>query len=93
MKSATEYLWFDTKHHREFINITDKVEQLVRKSGIKEGFVLVSAKPSFPQELVTLFGQFAPGYHAKPFRFLPALFVLCGIGSISGNPEIEVGWI
>lgn len=43
MKSATEYLWFDTKHHREFINITDKVEQLVRRSGIKEGFILVSA--------------------------------------------------
>jgi secondary thiamine-phosphate synthase enzyme len=43
MKSATEYLWFDTRHHREFINITDKVEQLVRKSGIREGFVLVSA--------------------------------------------------
>jgi secondary thiamine-phosphate synthase enzyme len=43
MKSATEYLWFDTRHHHEFINITDKVEQLVRKSGIKEGFVLVSA--------------------------------------------------
>ncbi len=43
MKSATEYLWFNTKHHREFINITDKVEQLVKRNGIKEGFVLVSA--------------------------------------------------
>ena len=43
MKSATEYLWFETKQHREFINITDKVEGLVRRSGIAEGFVLVSA--------------------------------------------------
>ena len=43
MKSATEYLWFNTKKHREFINITDKVEDLVRRSGITEGFVLVSA--------------------------------------------------
>jgi secondary thiamine-phosphate synthase enzyme len=43
MKAATEYLWFSTEHHREFINITDKVEELVKDSGIKEGFVLVSA--------------------------------------------------
>ena len=43
MKSVTEYLWFDTKKHREFINITDKVEEVVRKGNIQEGFVLVSA--------------------------------------------------
>ena len=43
MKSATEYLWFNTEHHREFINITDKVEQFVHGSGIEEGLVLVSA--------------------------------------------------
>jgi secondary thiamine-phosphate synthase enzyme len=43
MKSATEYLWFNTEQHREFINITEKVEQLVKSSGIKEGFVLISA--------------------------------------------------
>ena len=43
MKTATEYLWFNTKRHREFINITDKVEDVVKRSGIKEGLVLVSA--------------------------------------------------
>ena len=43
MKSATEYIWFNTGKHREFINITDRVEDLVRRSGITEGFVLVSA--------------------------------------------------
>lgn len=43
MKSATEYLWFITKNHREYINITSEVEKVVAKSGIKEGFVLVSA--------------------------------------------------
>ncbi len=43
MKSVTEYLWFTTQRRREFINITDKVKQLVEKSGIKEGFILVSA--------------------------------------------------
>lgn len=43
MKTATDYLWFNTEHHREFINITDRVERLVKNSGIKEGFALVSA--------------------------------------------------
>jgi secondary thiamine-phosphate synthase enzyme len=43
MKSATEYVWFNTSKHREFINITDRVEELVQRSGIAEGFVLVSA--------------------------------------------------
>jgi len=43
MKSTTDYLWFNTERHREFINITDKVEDLVERSGIAEGFVLVSA--------------------------------------------------
>lgn len=43
MKYATEYLWFNTKRQREYINITDTVEQIVQKSGIQEGMVLVSA--------------------------------------------------
>lgn len=43
MKFATEYLWFNTKNHREYINITDTVEGIVQKSGVKEGMVLVSA--------------------------------------------------
>ena len=43
MKSVTEYLWFDTVKHREFINITDKVERVLQKSRIKEGMILVSA--------------------------------------------------
>jgi secondary thiamine-phosphate synthase enzyme len=43
MKSATEYMWFNTSKHREFINITDSVEDLVKRSGIDEGLVLVSA--------------------------------------------------
>lgn len=43
MKFATEYLWFNTKKHREYINITGEVEAVVRKSGVTEGMVLVSA--------------------------------------------------
>ena len=43
MKSKTEYLTFDTRKHREYVNITDRVTEVVAESGIKEGMVLVSA--------------------------------------------------
>jgi len=43
MKSHTEYLWFQTKKSREFVNITDKAEEALVKSRIKEGMMLVSA--------------------------------------------------
>jgi secondary thiamine-phosphate synthase enzyme len=43
VKSYTEYLWFQTKKSREFINITDKAEEALEKSRIKEGMMLVSA--------------------------------------------------
>lgn len=43
MKTATDYLWFNTKRHREYVNITGAVEEVVARSGIREGMVLVSA--------------------------------------------------
>lgn len=43
MRTMTEYLWFNTKSHREYINMTQQVADVVAKSGIKEGMVLVSA--------------------------------------------------
>lgn len=43
MKSHTEYLTFHVEKRRDYINITSKVENLVRESGIKEGFCLVNA--------------------------------------------------
>lgn len=43
MKSHTEYLTFQTSKREEFVLITDRVEQSVRTSGVKEGMVLVSA--------------------------------------------------
>ncbi len=44
MKSHTEYLWFETQQHREYIRITDKVAAAVHKADIREGMVLVSAQ-------------------------------------------------
>lgn len=43
MKFHTEYLWFYTKKRREYINITGDVEAALKKSGISEGMILVSA--------------------------------------------------
>ncbi|MEK6566452.1 MAG: secondary thiamine-phosphate synthase enzyme YjbQ [Bacteroidota bacterium] len=43
MKAYTEYLWFNTKKHREYVNITGDVERILQKSGVKEGMILVSA--------------------------------------------------
>ncbi len=43
MKAQTEYLWMNTPTKRAFVNITPQVEETVRKSGVKEGLVLVNA--------------------------------------------------
>ncbi|MGA9364264.1 MAG: secondary thiamine-phosphate synthase enzyme YjbQ [Bacteroidota bacterium] len=43
MKFHTEYLTFNTKQHREYINITEDVSAVVGRSKISEGMVLVSA--------------------------------------------------
>jgi len=39
----TDYLWFNTKKRQEFVRITDNVADVVKKSGAKDGMVLVSA--------------------------------------------------
>lgn len=43
MKSLTEYLWFNTPKRHDLVNVTDQIEALVKKSGVREGFCLVSA--------------------------------------------------
>ena len=42
MKSYTDYLYFNTAKKQEFINITDQVEEALRKSGVREGLCLVN---------------------------------------------------
>ena len=39
----TDYLFFNTKKRQEFIRITDEIAEVVTKSGVKDGTVLVSA--------------------------------------------------
>ena len=43
MKVHTEYLWFNTAKHREYVNITGDVERILQKSAMSEGMILVSA--------------------------------------------------
>jgi secondary thiamine-phosphate synthase enzyme len=43
MKSRTEYLTFHLPARMAFENITPRVEEIVKKSGVQEGLVLVNA--------------------------------------------------
>ncbi len=42
MKSYTEYLVFETKKRKEMVHITDIVERIVAKSGVRDGLCFVS---------------------------------------------------
>jgi secondary thiamine-phosphate synthase enzyme len=80
MRSLTEHLWFSTAKRREFINITGKVEDLVKKSGIKEGLCLVNAmhitasvfinddEPGLHQDLETWLQKLAPHEPIAQYR-------------------------
>jgi thiamine phosphate synthase YjbQ (UPF0047 family) len=43
MRSHTRYLTFQTPERRQFVRITDEVQQAVDEAGVDEGMVLVSA--------------------------------------------------
>lgn len=43
MKSFTEHLVLNTQKRYDFVNITDKVQSAISKSGVKEGLCLVNS--------------------------------------------------
>jgi secondary thiamine-phosphate synthase enzyme len=43
MHVFTDYLWFQTRKRQEFVRITDEIAEIVRRSGVQDGTVLVSA--------------------------------------------------
>jgi len=43
MRFHTEYFTFRTPQHRQYLNITARVEEEVSRSGVRDGMVLVSA--------------------------------------------------
>jgi len=78
MKVTTEYLWFNTRHRKEYVHITPQVAEVVQRSGIQEGMALVSAmhitagvyvndnEPGLIQDIDTWLEELAPArpdYH------------------------------
>jgi secondary thiamine-phosphate synthase enzyme len=43
MKTHTEYLTINSNKQKEIINITHKIEEAIKKSGVKEGICLVNS--------------------------------------------------
>lgn len=43
IRAHTKYLWFETKNRREIVRITDDIQNFLDESGLKDGFILVSA--------------------------------------------------
>lgn len=39
---ATEYLWFETSTRRDYVDITDRIEAFVGRSGIQHGLCLAN---------------------------------------------------
>lgn len=70
MKSFTEYLWFNTKTKRAYINITPQVEEIIKKSAIKEGFCLVNAMHITASVFVN---DDEPGLHSDIDKWLEKL--------------------
>jgi secondary thiamine-phosphate synthase enzyme len=70
MRFYTEYLTFKTLKHRDYINITDRVETVLHKSGIREGMILVSAMHITAGVWVN---DDEPGIHADALEWLDKL--------------------
>ena len=43
LRTRTDYLWFETTEPKALVNITDRLAEIVAKSGVSEGMCLVSA--------------------------------------------------
>jgi len=43
VKAHTKYLEFNTSTHREYVDITEEVRDILGDSGVREGLLLVSA--------------------------------------------------
>lgn len=70
MKSLTEHLWFEIPGRRGFENITGTVAELVARSGVKEGLVLVNAMHITASVFVN---DDEPGLHRDFERWLDRL--------------------
>jgi secondary thiamine-phosphate synthase enzyme len=70
MKSRTEYLSFEIPQRLGFLNITDRVAEIVRGSGVQEGLVLVNAMHITASVFIN---DDEPGLHGDYARWLETL--------------------
>lgn len=70
MKSLTQHLWFEIPCRRGFENITGTVAELVAKSGVQEGIVLVNAMHITASVFIN---DDEPGLHRDFERWLEGL--------------------
>ena len=70
MKSLTEYLTFTVPKRMDFVNITSQVAQIVKRSGIQEGLVLVNAMHITASVFIN---DDEPGLHEDYRRWLEKL--------------------
>jgi secondary thiamine-phosphate synthase enzyme len=70
MKSFRRELWFDVPSRRAFLNITPKVEDCLRESGVQEGLALVNAMHITASVFIN---DDEPGLHADYDKWLERL--------------------
>jgi len=70
VKSATEYLTFNIPSRTGFVNITSQVEEVVKRSGVKEGLVLCNAMHITASVFIN---DDEPGLHEDYLRWLEKL--------------------
>jgi secondary thiamine-phosphate synthase enzyme len=70
MKSYRKELWFNTKKRVEFINITNKVEDALLESTIKEGLCLINAMHITASVFIN---DNESGLHSDYYRWLEQL--------------------
>jgi secondary thiamine-phosphate synthase enzyme len=70
MKSETEYLTFNLPARMAFLNITPQVDQIVRRSQVREGLVLVNAMHITASVFIN---DDEPGLHEDYQRWLEGL--------------------
>jgi secondary thiamine-phosphate synthase enzyme len=70
VKSFRKELWFEVPGRRAFLNITREVQDCLRESGVKEGFVLVNAMHITASVFIN---DDEPGLHADYEKWLETL--------------------
>jgi secondary thiamine-phosphate synthase enzyme len=70
MKTLTDYLTFTIPARMDFVNITPQVEDIVQRSGVQEGLVLVNAMHITASVFIN---DDEPGLHADYKKWLEGL--------------------